>query len=304
MKLPRKKVFVPRGKVVDGKFKFEIGFKKLLEGNCFEIDSEFQIYRNEKKFAMSEPEKHCLFNRFDSKIKFIVIDEIIDRLVDEHPEYFSYEDNVLDCKLTNEKLVFDENMVMRGKYINSLDSLASQIQEDIAVLSYSGKNWVSALHICLPSYFDPRNVIGKDFTALHKPVPDFNDIGDHNKIVQAMINYGPFVRYNSSFVSDNRLNHHPIPPAWLNKPDKLKWKGKDFRSENELYLRVERQITIPLSEIESSIFLIRPYIYPLSILNKEDKIRLARELNSISELVLEYKGFREGKDFILKSLLQ
>ncbi len=311
MDLPIKKIYVPKnniGKVVNGEYKFALGFRKL-EGNCFEIDSEFPTYREEKGLAGLEHLKHSGYDRFDD-IQSVVIQEIIDRLCTEHPDYFyaldSYSGTVLYCKLTNEQLIFDKDMNLRsGKYIDSLDAIASQVQEDIVVVSLDGDgDYASAVHVCLPSYFNPNEGIGKSFLEIHGPVPAMDDIKKKSeKVVETMVNEGPLVRYNYGFGTDTRLNHHNVKPGWF-EGSESDWRGKNFREEGEIYFRVEKQVTIPLKEIKSSIFLIRPYVYSLSSLEKKDRERLASDLEAMDDKTLEYKRLKDGKKNIMRALLK
>ena len=129
---------------------------------------------------------------------------------------------VLDCLLTSEKLTFSESWkllkVENGPaYVSALDALFMQVQEDGAILSVGATgNWLSMLHVMLPSHWDPREKIGRDFATFHSAVPGFGVLAKaQHQIAQAMIHRGPFVRFVWSFVTDTRLNHHPRAAAWF-----------------------------------------------------------------------------------------
>jgi len=88
--------------------------------------------------------------------------------------------------------------------------------------------------------------------------------------------------------TDKKLGHYPPAP-------KESFKG-------DLYMRVERQVIYGLPETNSSIFIIRSYIYDCNSLNKREREQLSSATKSMSKESLEYKGFTEIKNDILKYL--
>ena len=146
-------------------------------------------------------------------------------------------------------------------YSSAFDALSSQIQEDVAVVSTDGKkDWLSAIHLCSPSHWAAEDKIGKDFTAIHLPVPGIEKVNRAaGSLVDAMVRKGPYVRFVWGFSTDTQLNHHPEPPPGA---DPLKWKGRTFdpgRAGSPFLLRVERQTLWGLPEVAAGIFAIRVY---------------------------------------------
>ncbi|MEE8428728.1 MAG: heme-dependent oxidative N-demethylase subunit alpha family protein [Gammaproteobacteria bacterium] len=95
------------------------------------------------------------------------------------------------------------------------------------------------------------------------------------RLVQSMINKGPFVRFAWRIATDTRLNHHPAPPAVQNVFD---WRGRRFQTDNpKLFLRVERQTINRLPDVDAALFTIRTYFMDIKGLQpgQLDKLRLA-----------------------------
>lgn len=97
----------------------------------FQLDSEFYRYRENKlKCRQENLSKYYCTHSFKTATSTAVSQFFIDRL------------------LTNEKLVFDENLILKNMttlddkrldffYASSFDALCSQVQEDVAVMCSS-----------------------------------------------------------------------------------------------------------------------------------------------------------------------
>ncbi|HVK60957.1 MAG TPA: heme-dependent oxidative N-demethylase subunit alpha family protein [Bdellovibrionales bacterium] len=243
------------------------------DGKVFQIDREFARFRQEKEDARAENlSKYFGVERLSPEALKAAVDFILDKATSEYPDLFELrtidESKVLHCRLTGETLRFSKAGelidVKRQKssvpYRHAFDALVSQFQEDAAIISVDdNENWMSAMHISGPSHWDPREKLGRDFIAVHKPIPGFDKVARaHQQIVDAMVNKGPFVRFVWSFVTDTRINHHPEPAPGI---DPALWKGRSFQERDDgqapFHLRVERQLTFGMPEVKSSLFLIR-----------------------------------------------
>jgi hypothetical protein len=121
------------------------------------------------------------------------------------------------------------------------------------------------------------------------------------KMLESLVQKGPFTRFAWGIATDNRLNHHPIaPPDW----DAKDWQGRTIGLHNpELYVRVERQNLIGLSAVNAFIFTIRTYFYPVADLTRMEQKALLGAVESMSEKALAYKGLT-GKVTYLQEMLQ
>src|SRR3989344_4859438 len=100
---------------------------------------------------------------------------------------------------------------------NSFQALAMAVPEDICIIQVEkdGSDRLVAAHVCAPSGWDPRQKLGKSFREIHEPVGDIAKIrAQAPSLVQALVR-GRYKRFGWGIRVDNRLNHHPEPPAWF-----------------------------------------------------------------------------------------
>jgi len=284
----------------------------------FQIDRNFPHYRRVKLAAREERlSKYFLTAHLTIPMESAVGQFVTQRLLAEYPYLFKLEPGpagtrVLHCALTGERLVLGDDWRLRKAvyargnvdppYLSIIDALAMQIQEDLALVSLGedGRDWLSALHLCLPNHWAPEEKIGCDFATIHQPVPEIEPISRNAaKIVRAMIKKGPYARFAWGLSSDRRLNHHPQPPLGV---DPVKWRGRRFnQSAPELYLRVERQVTWGLPRINSSLFTIRTYFTDCKAIKAERRKnrRLQTAIESMMRASLVYKGISGQDEAIL-----
>ena len=139
---------------------------ETADQQVFQIDENFLTCRQVKLDARQERlSKYYRTQMLSSDVSISILRFIIERLTLEHPGLFqlssqSENDIALHCKLTNETLVFDQKLRLTQvereipapspDYHDSLDALACQIQEDLAIISQSpfGRDWMAAVHLC------------------------------------------------------------------------------------------------------------------------------------------------------------
>lgn len=281
------------------------------DGQVFQFDREFYKFREEKVAARrSGFARRYLTHDYSEAVASAIGEFIARRLATEHPAYFSLETQeeqfCLDCRLIGERLVFNKRWEWVGaasecktepRYTSALDALACQMQEDLAVTSIEGrKNWVSALHVCLPSHWTPETKIGRNFAQVHGPVAGSREIvGQADLLLDAMIEATDgLVRFVWGVQFDDRLNHHP---------DDLP-RGEFDEKTPSAFLRVERQVLWGFPEVSASLFTIRPYLSDLSKINHEPERRsaLASALSGMSPQTLKYKSLDRCREGLLRWL--
>jgi len=279
----------------------------------FQIDANFSRYRDEKITARKESlEKYYCVEALAPNKKSYIARFIMHRLCQEHPTLFRYQfqDNHhhLLCRLTGDNLIFDPDFILlvtppdSNGYVDNLDGLALQMQEDFALVEISDKRHdrITALHLCFPNHWAAEEKIGQSFLSSHAPVPGMARINQHaNQLLNSLLNRGPFVRFAWGLATDNRLNHHPVAPEYTNNDQ---WQGRRFDSANpELYLRVERQVIQGFPAIETLLFTIRTYFYDIATLKQSPEKRQALQsaLQSMSAATLHYKGLAQNLPLIL-----
>jgi len=169
-----------------------------------------------------------------------------------------------------------------GAARDEFDALARVLQEDFAVLAAgeqdAGRTVV--LDVRFPSGWRPERLIGASFAALHRPVPGFVETpAAVRSMVRAMVERGPYVRFVWTLCTDDQLDHHPDTRAKL-----------DWSVASQLWLRVERQVTVALPEAQASVFLIRTYLYPTAQLQAEEREGVLHALEVMPEEIRAYKG--------------
>ncbi|MEJ2688192.1 MAG: DUF3445 domain-containing protein [Gammaproteobacteria bacterium] len=110
------------------------------------------------------------------------------------------------------------------------------------------------------------------------------------------------MRFAWGLATDNRLNHHPEPPAGV---DKAEWSGRHFdRDDPALYLRVERQVLWGLPRSHSCLFTIRAYLTDCRDLAPAQIGQLRTALATMPADSLAYKGLAGDRDAIVAWLTE
>jgi hypothetical protein len=177
----------------------------------------------------------------------------------------------------------------------SLAQLAPQLCEDFAVLARpaSGRDRVLWLHACFPSGWRPEQVVGKSFTQIHAEIPGFDGVArSADQLAQAMVSRGPYVRFVWTIAADDELDHHP------EQGRRATW----TRATERGFLRVERQVTVPLPEVSASVFLIRTYLYDFEDLSTEQRAVLSDALRQMPPALLRYKRLEQAVPYALALL--
>jgi hypothetical protein len=164
---------------------------------------------------------------------------------------------------------------------DEFDALGRSLQEDFCVLGagegYAGR--AAVVDVRFPSGWRPERLRDASFLATHAPVPGFpGDAQAAQSMVRTMIERGPFVRFVWTLSPDARLDRHPDSPATAS-----------WQRPEGVFLRVERQVTVPLPAAEASVFLIRVYLYPFSELTPEQQARTLAALAAMPEEIRAYK---------------
>jgi hypothetical protein len=127
--------------------------------------------------------------------------------------------------------------------------------------------------------------------AVHEPVADFERIaraGD--KLVEAMITKGPFIRFAWGIATDTRLNHHPDAPAGRT----LERHDPETLGSN-VFMRIERQTLKGFPELNAALFTIRTTFRPVAEVARDPIQRdmLREAIATMSPEALLYKGLTE-----------
>lgn len=185
----------------------------------------------------------------------------------------------------------------------SLEELALRVPEDIAIVTTEGEtDWLAFGHLCAPSHWALEEKIGRSFAQVHEPIPGFERTAAvAPKMIDAMVNKGPWVRFVWSLESDDRPNHHPdAPPGW----DQAEWWGRQFSLKQRFWVRVERQCLIPLPTAQSALFTIRLSWWTMEEILARETLRepLVKALRGMNPEERAYKGIDEAFEALVKLL--
>lgn len=252
------------------------------DGQLFQIDQTFDHFRSAKLASRRQQfDKYICASALSDDVASEVSSFIAHRLVMEHPGHFTLrgagDEARLQCMLTGESLPSTGGP-------QHLDSLACQVQEDLAIVSTApGRHWLSYAHVCLPNGWAPAEKIGRSFAAVHEPVAgmaDMNRRGEEFVNVMVRATEG-LVRFAWGVTFDDRLNHHPDEPRMPFDP-----------TNPRAFLRVERQTMWGFPHVGAALFTIRTYLYDCADLRRDPATReaLVNALRSMPPASLAYKG--------------
>jgi dimethylamine monooxygenase subunit A len=174
-------------------------------------------------------------------------------------------------------------------------ALGRELVEDFAVLrrDATGADRVLWLHACFPSGWRPEHVIGHSFARIHARIPAFDAVAQKaERLVEALVTRGPYVRFVWTVTADEELDHHP------EEGRRLAWSPTAPRG----FLRVERQTTVPLPAVSGCVFLIRTYLYGFAELPPEKREVLARALEQMPPELARYKSLTTARPRALELL--
>ncbi|SMB91785.1 heme-dependent oxidative N-demethylase subunit alpha family protein [Deinococcus hopiensis] len=174
--------------------------------------------------------------------------------------------------------------------LNALDFLGLNAQEDLAIIARdpaTGHDWLAATHVLSPQHWDPRDKLGRDFVAVHRPVAGSGPMNaTAPRLVDAVISRGPFVRFAWGISVTDRLDHHPAAP-----PDGDRAASTRF-DPGAAFLRVERQTLTGFPAAGGALFTIRPLTTPLreAVAEPVHASALAAALRTMMPEQAAYKG--------------
>lgn len=280
----------------------------LMDSRVLQIDEHYGHYRKQKLLARSSDfDRHVCKNMLTDQQEARVNRILMQHLVNEYPEYFSFEAasdiTGLRNRITGEVIVFDNearfvdshttNEPLEPAYLSGIDALACQFQEDFCIISAGAESSrLQYAHICFPNNWLAKDKIGQDFMSLHQPVAGFQKVNPNgHKIIAGLLRGGPYVRFAWGLSNDVNLSHPPGLSPPIRSP-----------GENEsLYIRVERQVLQGIPDLQHVLFFIRSYYYDCEeVMRNSDLNRaLQNALLGMGTEILRYKGLAQHRDEIV-----
>ena len=300
--LPQPRRYFPVSK---NPFAFSAGLNALQANEkIIQMDKQYPVYiKNKIQNREKSFDQYVQKSELSASLEKVVIQYLVKQLSHDWPEYFEvdYQNDVIQLtnKLSRKNILFSaENMQLSSnhneKYRDGLDALLMQMQEDMSIVElHEGSDNIRYLHLCSPNFWSAKDKIGTSFVGAHTKVPDMEKMKqNHLAINQMLASSGPFERFTWGLTTNNNLNQHP-----LNKTE-----SRDFNQASDIYMRVERQATIPLPNNNAYIFFIRTYFLNTNDLNSEEITRLIYSLNTMSPDIASYKGMNTQRETIISRL--
>lgn len=161
--------------------------------------------------------------------------------------------------------------------------VTAQNRTDVVVLVRTGPGRLAAelLDVAVPSGWDPRERAGAELLEVHAPVGGNERLQRAAaQITEMILTKGPFEMFVWGLQADDRIARWPGEQEW---PDDV----------DDWYLRVERQVTVPLPHLERALFWLRPCVQRVGDMPPEQRTRLADAVASMAPEHLAYKGLPE-----------
>ncbi|HTQ26813.1 MAG TPA: DUF3445 domain-containing protein [Puia sp.] len=301
---------------LDGKYSVAPGLVPMQKADTsqeklvFQVDELYpEYFQNKTRCRGEDMRKYFCEEKFLPVTTVYINHYIAHQMVREHPKHFSLEEQAGNYKLSNhitgEQLRWDKSWttVSGNHYLSLFDALCSQLQEDMAVCQLEEeRDWMAAIHLCAPNHWAAAEKTGKPFDKVHAPVPGMEKTMPHYfKMLNSVVQKGPYTRFAWGISTDTRLNHHPDPPAG---EDPIAWRGRSVQQEHAaLFLRVERQNLVGFPDVNAFLFTIRTYFYAVETLQQEEKMALLSAVASMSDDSLRYKGLIGALPLLQKQLL-
>lgn len=263
----------------------------------FQVDDTYNQYIENKTACRKEDiyKYYCTSRLLPGTISR-VNKYIARQLVKEYPDFFILEESgksiSLHNRILNETIHWSDDWIDidSNKYESLFDALCCQVQEDIAIVQMQdNEDWLTAIHLCSPNHWSPTEKCGKTFEAIHAPIPGMDKtMQQHPKMLSAIIQKGPFTRFAWGVATDDRLNHHPVPPPGI---DSDYWNGRLKGDDaTKFYIRTERQNLVGFAEENVFIFTIHTYFYDISELDHNEQNLLWEAIDTMSYESKIYKG--------------
>jgi dimethylamine monooxygenase subunit A len=183
-----------------------------------------------------------------------------------------------------------------GADSESLEALGRSWEPDFVILDRGAPHQVQGGCVCFPSGWSLREKIGKSLFLTHAPVPGLNDeLSANISKLLSRIEAGQFFqRSNWGLTGSAQFDQHPRHeiPAISASPD-----------PSGVYLRIEWQVLTAISPA-ALLFGIRVFHVPVEEVraSPELAVRLAKNLETMSEGVARYKRLDECRDALVEYL--
>ena len=170
------------------------------------------------------------------------------------------------------------------KKYNSIVDFGLDVEDDILIM-HEGR--LEACFVAFASGWNAGDKQGKTLSELHNPVADSERLRKaSDNIMRAMTSDKCYHRYTWGISPLGTLSNHPLH----NRPS--------YDTLDHLWLRVEHERTMAITEGKTALFLINVTTHPLTQIVKTYGALLKESINSMTENVLKYKNLHLTKELL------
>ncbi len=242
-----------------GRFQLTLGIKAIDPSGWIEVDGHYAAQIAEKRRLLAERPREVFDALPESLEAQAECLEAVTEHLDRHcPGLIASDPHTVRNRLTGDR--FD-----RAAFVDRpLDLAGRLVQEDLCLMAPSGDSWrLVAAALCFPSRWRLADKLGRPMTAIHAPVPGFND-----RLARPVDRFFDRVEPGQLFM---RLNWSVIDDPKLFQPTGHGRSGHDgsITADNigeKVWLRIERQTFVRLPRTGALVFGIKTVIDPLAAL--------------------------------------
>jgi hypothetical protein len=301
------------------------------ETTVFAFDDTFETTISQKLDVFeSYPDHSMIYLDDDTRGLEAVYWQLFTAVADEYPNYASSDEVGFTSRLLgvtlrrDHTLEFDKGhaafpalgersytLMMQYTGIRRVGLMLSlSIQADQAIMRHTesepNTDVAESLFVALPTHWNPAEKLGQSLSTIHQPIGDGERlVRSSPRLIDAMINKGPFFRYNWSLANLPALcQNHVLIDGHALKRNHLS-EAPDPQSLLEmLYFRVERQTFLHYPTLKRGVFFIQIYQRPLitALKSPEHVQTLHDAVTSMTEPQLEYRAMEVMRDKLLAGL--
>jgi hypothetical protein len=278
----------------DGQWRLALGLKPLPLETWIDIGEDF-VEQLTRKSELLEQHYDEVFASLpgSQSAQQEVLDLLVAHLLHYFPQHYQQQGEWLINQMTGQRWC-------RADFAEPLDLAARLVQEDLCLMLPSDGYRLSAASVCFPSRWRLAEKIGLPVSAIHQPVPDYDQKLERpvDQFFERLKPDYPGYRLNWSLVDSPELflqsGHGRTTPICITAENA----GK------QLWLRIERQTLRRLSISNGILFTIRTRIHSLSSLTADPIIAkdLAAAIQKMPPQMQQYKSILPFRSALLEYL--
>ncbi|EDP64914.1 hypothetical protein BAL199_21199 [alpha proteobacterium BAL199] len=272
-----------------GRFQFTLGIRAIDPAEWIEVDGHYAAHLAEKRRLFAECPAE-VFDAIDGSLSAQTecLELLLDNLARNLPGTVEQDDRTVRVDQTGDH--YDREAFAA----RPLDLAGRLVQEDLCLMAPHGGTYrLIAASLCFPSRWRLSDKLGQPMTAIHQPVPGFND-----KLARPVDRFFDRIGAEQVYM---RLNWSVMDDPTLFQPTGHGQSGINdaitaANAGDLLWLRVERQTFRRLPKSNALVFGIKTIVDPLSSL--ADRPDVARGLHgAIADMPVDTQRYKSMAPF-------